>query len=97
MNRNVKSRRLLPNERSIGMILSMAVAMFSVTAIALARDSEKSERENYTPPTEAGPKIEICHTPSNGKGKSVTLEISAKAWPAHRDHGDTEGACTGSA
>ena len=64
MNRNVKSHRLLPNERSIGMILSMmAVAMFSVTAIALAKDSEKSGHEIYMPPTEAGPKIKICHTP----------------------------------
>ena len=34
-----------------------------------------------------GKKVTICH-----KGKR-TIRISVRAWPAHKRHGDTEGAC----
>lgn len=33
-----------------------------------------------------GKKVTICH-----KGKTIT--VSVNAWPAHRAHGDHEGAC----
>lgn len=38
------------------------------------------------------PKITICHK-AGPNGKRVTITISANAWPAHRRHGDTLGAC----
>ena len=37
------------------------------------------------------PKITICH--HAGPTKRVTINVSANAWPAHRRHGDTLGAC----
>ena len=35
-----------------------------------------------------GKKVTICH-----KGKR-TIRVSVNAWPAHKRHGDVEGACT---
>ena len=39
-----------------------------------------------------GKKITICHK-AGPHGKRVTITISVNAWPAHKRHGDTEGAC----
>jgi hypothetical protein len=38
------------------------------------------------------PKVTICHK-AGPNGKRVTLSVSANAWPAHKRHGDTLGAC----
>jgi hypothetical protein len=38
------------------------------------------------------PKVTICH--KAGPNKRVTISVSANAWPAHKRHGDTLGACS---
>ena len=38
-------------------------------------------------------KITICHIPPGNPDNKKTITISLSAWPAHRAHGDTEGAC----
>ncbi|MCB0400723.1 MAG: hypothetical protein KDD41_01445 [Flavobacteriales bacterium] len=38
-------------------------------------------------------KMTICHYPPGNKNNPQTIEISVSAWPAHKAHGDTEGAC----
>jgi hypothetical protein len=38
-------------------------------------------------------KVTICHKTHAAKHPSVTIRISVRAWPAHRKHGDTLGAC----
>lgn len=44
--------------------------------------------ETGTGTTESPTKVVLCH-----KSK-VTISVSTNAWPAHRRHGDTMGACT---
>ena len=39
-----------------------------------------------------GGKVTICHR-NHGRRGGVTISISVRAWPAHRRHGDTVGAC----
>jgi hypothetical protein len=38
-------------------------------------------------------KITICHHTHSTKNPSVTISVSLNAWPAHKKHGDTMGAC----
>ena len=38
-------------------------------------------------------KITICHHTHSTKNPSVTIRVSVNAWPAHKKHGDTIGAC----
>ncbi|HEY5691857.1 MAG TPA: hypothetical protein VIS49_10400, partial [Cyclobacteriaceae bacterium] len=37
--------------------------------------------------------ITICHIPPGNTGNPQTITIAESAWPAHRAHGDSEGAC----
>ena len=50
--------------------------------------SSRATTETGTGTTETGAKVLVCH-----KAK-VTINVSTNAWPAHRRHGDTSGACT---
>jgi hypothetical protein len=38
-------------------------------------------------------KITICHHTHSAKNPLVTISVSVNAWPAHKRHGDTIGAC----
>lgn len=38
-------------------------------------------------------KITICHHTHSTKHPSVTISVSVNAWPAHKKHHDTMGAC----
>jgi hypothetical protein len=38
-------------------------------------------------------KMTICHRTLSAKNPTVTIKVSAHAWPAHKAHGDTENAC----
>jgi ABC-type sugar transport system substrate-binding protein len=38
-------------------------------------------------------KVTICHHTHSLKHPFVTITVSVRAWPAHRRHGDTIGAC----
>ncbi len=49
-----------------------------------------SANNSHGPGTGNGNKITVCH---NVDHHGVTIQISKKAWPAHRRHGDTLGAC----
>jgi hypothetical protein len=42
----------------------------------------------------ASGKMTICHIPPGNPDARHTLEIDASAWPAHKAHGDTIGACS---
>ncbi len=41
-----------------------------------------------------GHKIVICHHTGSETNPVVTIDIDEHAWPAHAEHGDTQGACT---
>ena len=38
-------------------------------------------------------KITICHHTGSKKHPTVTISVSSSAWPAHKKHHDTLGAC----
>ena len=40
-----------------------------------------------------GDKVTICHVPGGNPGNRHTITVGASAWEAHRNHGDTRGAC----
>jgi hypothetical protein len=44
-------------------------------------------------PAQVQYKITICHHTHSKKHPTHTIRISVKAWPAHKRHGDTMGAC----
>jgi hypothetical protein len=77
----VKKREI----RLAGAGLLAAVMLVALGAIAYgATDRAKPAAAQYE---YGGNKVTICH-----KGK-VTITISVNAWPAHKAHGDTVGAC----
>jgi hypothetical protein len=57
------------------------VAFASLGGVGLAQSAVGLAQYQY------GKKVTICH-----KGKN-TIRISVRAWPAHKRHGDTQGAC----
>jgi hypothetical protein len=66
---------------AIAVAVAATVAFASFGGIGLAQSAIGLAQYQY------GKKVTICH-----KGK--TIRISVRAWPAHKRHGDTEGACT---
>jgi hypothetical protein len=52
---------------------------------------QDSEDDDGAP---ASGKMTICHIPPGNPGARHTLVIDASAWPAHKAHGDTIGACS---
>jgi hypothetical protein len=75
------------------LVLAAALAVLglvSASALATAGTSDTSTTaQTSTAQTSTGRagKVTICH-----KGKN-TLSVSVNAWPAHKAHGDTLGAC----
>ncbi len=61
------------------------VAFASLGGVGLAQSAIGLAQYQY------GKKVTICH-----KGKKE-ISVSVRAWPAHKRHGDTEGACVGTA
>jgi hypothetical protein len=55
-------------------------------------EDDGDDGDGEVPP---GGKITICHIPPGNPAKAKTLTIGASAWPAHKAHGDTLGACPG--
>jgi hypothetical protein len=73
--------------RLAGVGLLAAVILVALGAMAYAatdRGTSSAAQYQY-----GNKKVTICH-----KGKN-TITISINAWPAHKAHGDTVGACTG--
>ncbi|HUG53529.1 MAG TPA: carboxypeptidase-like regulatory domain-containing protein [Vicinamibacteria bacterium] len=68
---------------------------------ALSGCDTGEEEEEEVPPSEpsspppTGGKITICHIPPGNPAARHTITISSSAWPAHKAHGDTMGACSG--
>jgi hypothetical protein len=63
-------------------VVVTAVAMFaSLGGVGLAHSAISLVQYQY------GKKVTICHKHKN------TITISVRAWPAHKRHGDSEGAC----
>ena len=65
----------------IAIAVASLVAFASFGGVGLARNAVGLAQYQY------GEKVTICH-----KGKR-TIRISVRAWPAHKRHGDTQGAC----
>jgi hypothetical protein len=54
-------------------------------------DDDDADDDDGAPTTG---KMTICHIPPGNPSAKHTLQIDASAWPAHKAHGDTEGACS---
>ncbi|HUP18764.1 MAG TPA: hypothetical protein VM778_02290, partial [Gemmatimonadota bacterium] len=52
---------------------------------------DDGDDEDEGDPTVA--EMTICHIPPGNPNARHTITIGAAAWPAHRAHGDYEGAC----
>ena len=70
---------------------AVAVAGVAITAFALLGGAGLAQSAIGLAQYQYGKKVTICH---NGK---KTVRVSVRAWPAHKRHGDTEGACVGTA
>jgi hypothetical protein len=61
------------------------------TSVCLdGEDDDDGDDDGGAPPSG---KMTICHIPPGNPSARHTIEIDGSAWPAHRSHGDTEGAC----
>jgi hypothetical protein len=54
---------------------------------------EDPEEEEPEEDSDDGATMTICHIPPGNPSARQTLVIGAAAWPAHRGHGDYQGAC----
>jgi hypothetical protein len=79
----------------LGLLGALVVLAFAALAyaggVAQTASFGPASADQYQPR-----KITICHHARGKKGavRHVTIRISERAWPAHRRHGDTLGACT---
>jgi hypothetical protein len=60
----------------------------------ICQDSEDDDDAGGDDGAPASGKMTICHIPPGNPGATHTLEIDASAWPAHKAHGDSIGACS---
>ena len=72
-----------------------ASAAKSIAHVATKLATPSKPRATQQPLSSAGAqyskKVTICHF--DGKGRGHTITIDQSAWPAHRAHGDHQGAC----
>src|SRR5664280_1660062 len=77
-------KEVRPMRRAISLVVAaMLLALLVPLSAVSANDSHASGSGN-------GNKITVCH---NVDHHAVTIQISKKAWSAHKRHGDTLGAC----
>ncbi len=79
------------SNRSWRIASTVAVAAVAITAFASLGGVGLAQSAIGLAQYQYGEKVTICH-----KAKK-TIRISVRAWPAHKRHGDTEGACVGTA
>ncbi len=79
------------NNRRRRIAAAAAVAVVASTAFALLGGVGLAQSAIGLAQYQYGKKVTICH-----KGKKA-ISVSVRAWPAHKRHGDTEGACVGTA
>lgn len=77
------------SNRSRRIASTVAVAAAAITAFASLGGVGLAQSAIGLAQYQYGKKVTVCH-----KGKK-TVSISVRAWPAHKRHGDTEGACVG--
>jgi hypothetical protein len=71
----------------LGVIAASLLIATTVAGVGFAGGSISAAQYQYG-------KVTICHYTHSKKHPAVTITISQHAWPAHRRHGDTLGACT---
>jgi hypothetical protein len=70
-----------------GLVVAVALAVMGVLGgIGFASSTVTAAQYQYG-------KVTICHHTHSKKHPFVTITISLSAWPAHKAHGDTLGAC----
>lgn len=79
------------SNRSRRIASTVAVAAAAITAFASLGGVGLAQSAIGLAQYQYGKKVTVCH-----KGKK-TVSISVRAWPAHKRHGDIEGACVGTA
>ena len=79
------------SDRSWRIASTVAVAAVAIAAFASLGGAGLAQSAIGLAQYQYGEKVTICH-----KAKK-TIRISVRAWPAHKRHGDTEGACVGTA
>ena len=90
--------RQFDNRRNRTLLGVAVVTIAIVVAVALAglgfaaRSTPTAAKSPAT--SQYGGKITICHHTTSLKNPVVTIKIAPSAWPAHKKHGDTMGACT---
>jgi hypothetical protein len=75
----------------LGALVALAFAALAYAGgVAQSSIAGPASADQYQPR-----KVTICHHARGKNGtKHVTIRINQSAWPAHRRHGDTLGACT---
>jgi hypothetical protein len=74
----------------VGVVVASLLVATAIVGVGFAGGSITAAEYQYG-------KVTICHHTHSKKHTGVTITISRKAWPAHQRHGDTMGACTGTA
>jgi hypothetical protein len=87
---------LFESKRSRTIIGLVVVAVSLVLSVALAGLSFAQSSTITAAEYQYG-KVTICHHTHSKTNPTVTIVVSAHAWPAHRKHGDTLGACPNAA
>ncbi|MEP2773505.1 MAG: hypothetical protein ABJH05_15240, partial [Fulvivirga sp.] len=88
--------------KSVGFIFALVI-LFSGHFSTISGEILTSDK-HYSHPTSHSnieaelneAKITICHYPPGNPSNVQTIRISESAWPAHRAHGDSLGACNNS-
>lgn len=73
----------------VGVIAASLLVATAIVGVGFAGGSITAAQYQYG-------KVTICHHTHSKKHPFHTITISNSAWPAHRAHGDTLGACQGS-
>ncbi len=89
LRREASGRLLAGLAVTVGLLLPLAVFGAPALARTGASASEYSSSAQYQY------KITICHATHSRKHPAHTIRVSARAWPAHKRHGDHLGACDG--
>ena len=83
-----RGNRIKRGAALVAVVVASLVAFASLGGVGLAQSAAALAEYQYG---KDGKKVTICH-----KGKR-TIRVSVRAWPAHKRHGDVEGACAAGA
>ena len=83
-----RGNRIKRGAALVAVVVASLVAFGSLGGVGLDQRAAALAEYQYG---KDGKKVTICH-----KGKR-TIRVSVRAWPAHKRHGDVEGACAAGA